>query len=197
MAQRHEFPPFRYNLIIVPALAIGTIAGWGMYFISGHSAAEAERQLREQVSSLHHTQMELLSEKERTKTTLGDLQALRTELEKLRQEADLVMQARDLAQAELVTAATGMKELMGQLKQDGGDVSATGSASVDSEHIVTVTAQNALNKLGYGHLKADGVVGPSTRRAIEAFQRANNLHVTSELDASTLRLLTPEKHAAR
>jgi uncharacterized protein (DUF3084 family) len=152
MAQRHVFPSFRYSLLIMPALAIGAIAGWGMHFISSHSAAEVERQLREQVSDLHRIQMELLSEKEQTTTAVGDLQALRTELEKLRQEADLLTQARDLAQAELVTAATGMKELMSQMKQAGGNVSATGSVDVDSQHIVTVTAQNA-RRVSLMHLR--------------------------------------------
>jgi peptidoglycan hydrolase-like protein with peptidoglycan-binding domain len=34
-------------------------------------------------------------------------------------------------------------------------------------------AQDALNKLGYGPLAVDGVIGPKTRAAIGAFQRAN------------------------
>ncbi len=50
-------------------------------------------------------------------------------------------------------------------------------------------AQRLLNALGYDPGKADGVMGPRTRRAIAAYQRSNNLPPTSELDESTLRAL--------
>ena len=39
-------------------------------------------------------------------------------------------------------------------------------------------------------LTADRVVGPRTRRAIEAFQRDKGRFVTSELDGPTLKQLT-------
>jgi peptidoglycan hydrolase-like protein with peptidoglycan-binding domain len=128
------------------------------------------------------------------------LEQLRSQVSKLRQEADLLTQARDLAQAELVTAATGMKDLISHLNNSGNDVSTTGSIttnSLDSQHLVTATAQKALTKLGYGSLKADGIVGSSTRKAITEFQRAKGLHVTSEMDAPTLRLLAPGKLASQ
>ncbi|MBM1175373.1 peptidoglycan-binding domain-containing protein [Microvirga arabica] len=92
-----------------------------------------------------------------------------------------------------------MKDLINQLNTSGSDVSTTGSintSTVDAQNLVTATAQKALTKLGYGSLKADGVVGSGTRKAITAFQRANKLHVTGELDAPTLRLLTPGKLAS-
>ena len=57
------------------------------------------------------------------------------------------------------------------------------------EQLVTLT------RLGYGPLKADGVAGPGTRRALEAFQRATTLPVTGELDAPTLQRLTPGQQA--
>jgi peptidoglycan hydrolase-like protein with peptidoglycan-binding domain len=87
-----------------------------------------------------------------------------------------------------------MRDLVDQLNQARGDVAATGSTDtrpITSEWLVTRTAQKALTRLGYGPLKADGVAGPSTRRAVEAFQRANTLPITGELDASTLQRLTP------
>jgi hypothetical protein len=103
---------------------------------------------------------------------------LRSQVETLRQEADLLTQARDLARAELVTAATGMRDLVDQLNQARSiwrqpDLLTPGP--ITSEQLVTRTAQKALTRLGYGPLKADGVAGPGTRRAVEAFQRANNL----------------------
>ncbi|MBM6584329.1 peptidoglycan-binding protein [Microvirga sp. BT689] len=93
-----------------------------------------------------------------------------------------------------------MKDLLSHLNKSGNDVSTTGSintSTVDAQHLVTATAQETLTKLGYGSLKTDGIVGSGTRKAITAFQRANKLYVTGELDAPTLRLLTPGKLASQ
>lgn len=49
--------------------------------------------------------------------------------------------------------------------------------------------QQLLSALGYDPGKADGVMGPRTRRAIAAYQRSNNLPPTSELDEPTLSAL--------
>ena len=51
-------------------------------------------------------------------------------------------------------------------------------------------AQRALVAQGYDAGIVDGVYGPRTRRAIEAFQRDNELSVTGDLDSFTLELLT-------
>jgi len=47
-------------------------------------------------------------------------------------------------------------------------------------------AQQLLNALGYDAGIADGVIGPLTRQAITAYQRAQNLPATGELDEATL-----------
>lgn len=199
MTQRYSPSPVDFSRVIILALGFGTITGWGMYALASRSAAEVENQLRGQVRHLHQVQMDLLSERQRTTTAVGDLEQLRSQVSNLRSDADLLTQARDLAQAELVTAATGMKDLISHLNTSGNDISTTGSiatSTVDAQHLVTATAQKALTKLGYGSLKADGIDGSGTRKAITAFQRANKLHVTGELDAPTLRLLTPGKLAS-
>ncbi len=85
------------------------------------------------------------------------------------------------------------------MTQARSDVAATGSVTtqpITSEQLVTLAAQKALTRLGYGPLKADGVAGPATRRAVEAFQRTNTLPVTGEPDAPTLQRLTPGPQAA-
>jgi peptidoglycan hydrolase-like protein with peptidoglycan-binding domain len=58
-------------------------------------------------------------------------------------------------------------------------------------------AQEALTRLGYGPLKADGVLGPGTRRAIEAFQQKQGLPVTGLLEADTLRAIRDSRASAR
>ena len=199
MTQRYSSSLVDFSRAIILALGFGTITGWGMYILSSRSAVEVESQLRGQVKHLHQIQMDLLTERQRTTTAVGDLNQLRSQVSKLREEADLLSQARDLAQAELVTAATGMKDLISQLNNSGNDVSTTSSIAtitVDAQHLLTATAQKALTRHGYGPLKADGIVGSGTRKAITEFQSANKLHVTGELDAPTLRLLTPGKLAS-
>ncbi len=50
-------------------------------------------------------------------------------------------------------------------------------------------AQRLLSALGYDPGKADGVLGPRTRRAIATYQRSYNLNATGDLDEPTLRAL--------
>ena len=50
-------------------------------------------------------------------------------------------------------------------------------------------AQKALTKLGYGPLKADGLMGATTRAAIERFERDRKLPVKGEPAGRTLREL--------
>lgn len=50
-------------------------------------------------------------------------------------------------------------------------------------------AQRLLGALGYDPGQADGVLGPRTQRAIEAYQRSYNLPATGVLDAPTLSAL--------
>jgi localization factor PodJL len=50
-------------------------------------------------------------------------------------------------------------------------------------------AQRKLNDMHFDVGNADGIVGPRTRAAIEAFQRANGLRVTGRLDPETIAAL--------
>ena len=64
------------------------------------------------------------------------------------------------------------------------------TASVTPKADPTVAkAQRALVKLGYGPLKADGVLGTGTRAAIERFERDRKLPVRGQPDGRTLREL--------
>lgn len=63
------------------------------------------------------------------------------------------------------------------------------SQPLQSETEQIISAQRILGVLGYDAGDADGQIGPRTRAAIEAFQRAYNLPLTQELDALTLNAL--------
>ena len=55
--------------------------------------------------------------------------------------------------------------------------------------LTVMQAQKALSKLGYGPLKADGLMGATTRSAIEKFERDRKLPVKGEATGRTLREL--------
>ena len=52
-----------------------------------------------------------------------------------------------------------------------------------------MSVQKALTKLGYGPLKADGVLGTTTRQALERFERDSKLPITGGLGTRTTRQL--------
>ncbi len=64
-----------------------------------------------------------------------------------------------------------------------------GSAPAEAANKTVMSAQRALAKLGYD-VRADGVMGAATRQAVERFERQNNLPVTGEFSARTLRRLS-------
>jgi Putative peptidoglycan binding domain len=57
-------------------------------------------------------------------------------------------------------------------------------ASIEPNRAV-LGAQRALNKLGYGPIKPDGLAGPGTRQAIERFERDRKLPLTGEPSGRT------------
>jgi peptidoglycan hydrolase-like protein with peptidoglycan-binding domain len=66
----------------------------------------------------------------------------------------------------------------------GGFVSLSGAMDADLRQ-----AQQQLGRLGYEPGVADGVYGPRTRQALEAFQRAKGLPLTGILDDATRQAL--------
>lgn len=52
-----------------------------------------------------------------------------------------------------------------------------------------LAAQRALNELGYGTGKADGMNGPTTRRAIQAFQKDHGLTADGRLTLALVKML--------
>jgi hypothetical protein len=65
---------------------------------------------------------------------------------------------------------------------------AGGAAAPETRPVLA--AQRALNRVGAGPVKADGVFGEETRAAIERFERERRIPVTRELSPRTLRELT-------
>jgi Putative peptidoglycan binding domain len=189
MIRRHPQPNSTNRLVLPILLALIAATGWGLLFVSRHSAAEFEEQLRGQVSSLHQRQMELLDERTQREAAVGTLEKLRSEMAALRQEQEGLTQARDQIQADLTRL---------RAEQDAASAHSSQSQTAGGgvAHASIVTAQRALTKLGYGPLVLDGIVGPGTRQAIQDFQHDHGMRVTSELDPATLRQLTASNRTA-
>lgn len=64
---------------------------------------------------------------------------------------------------------------------------------------IATATQTGLANRGYYHGSIDGVIGPGSREAIRAFQKANNLPVTGLIDPALLKALKlpPVPHAER
>ncbi len=197
---RRELPTrFEMHRAVTIVLTLVALAGWSAFILIRRSSDEVESQLRAKVASLSQIQMDLLSERARAQATAGEWKQVEAQLPAVREELRQLTEARDQAQSELVLAQLSLSDVINRASQPHGDVSVTGSVeskASDSKQAVAATAQKALSKLGYGKLTADGVVGPGTRRAIEAFQRGKGLTVTSELDAPTLKQLAQSLNVA-
>ncbi|WP_157961379.1 peptidoglycan-binding domain-containing protein [Microvirga flavescens] len=84
------------------------------------------------------------------------------------------------------------KDPIAEIIRMGGAVpvppASVGKADADD---VVFAGQRALAKMGYG-VKVDGMFGPGTRQAIEAFERDRRLPVTGDFNARTIRELTAQ-----
>jgi hypothetical protein len=74
--------------------------------------------------------------------------------------------------------------------QVGSGAGAPSGGAAAPETRPVLAAQRALNRVGAGPVKADGVFGEETRAAIERFERERRIPVTRELSPRTLRELT-------
>ena len=128
-------------------------------------------------------------ERDQLRNSVGELQEVQKQLSSTREQIQSLEQARAHLTDSVAQARSQLTSLLEQPTSDER-VSQTGAtASTRAGPAQVDAAQEALTKLGFGTLKADGVMGPSTRRAIEAFERAKGLAVTGELGAPTAQAL--------
>jgi len=189
MSPRYGSDQKRYSHIVTLGLAVGAAMGWGLWFVSDQQSDQIERELKEQVATLAQSQIRLLHEREIAEAAKADVTSLQSQALALREEIKELSQRREHMRAALGTDRSEADHITAG--PDDAGVSETGSTiTLDHpESTFVATAQKALTKLGYGPLTADGIMGPNTRQAIEAFQYKNGLPVTRELDAPTLKRL--------
>jgi hypothetical protein len=95
----------------------------------------------------------------------------------------------DLIRADETTASVTPKPVAAKAAAIKAAVTKTVATKPEAADGAVLRAQRALAKLGYGAVKADGAMGPSTRAAIEKFERSAKLPVTGEASGRTLREL--------
>lgn len=88
----------------------------------------------------------------------------------------------------IATAPQG-RDAIGDLLRGG--VVSTPAPDPKQEQVRSIAAvQRALNRLGYGPVKADGIAGSGTKLALERFERDRKLPVTGEISPRVLKELS-------
>jgi murein L,D-transpeptidase YcbB/YkuD len=189
-ARNHAALPFQVagrGLLAATIIGLGLIAYSVLFSGSEEQSAQTEiAYLHQQIQAVTAERDQLAQDREKALQAGQDLKAARQKVEAAMQE----LQELDALRASVSQA---IEQARLQLTGPSGrpittaDVSTTGSTSAvlpSKEQIRT--AQEALVDFGYGSLEADGVFGPSTSKAVEAFERAKGLPVTGKLGPVTL-----------
>src|SRR4051812_42827808 len=177
-------------------LSAATFIGWGLFTYSILSARSEDHALRREVSQLRQRIQTVAAERDQQaqanerKILAGqDLNTMLVRIEAATEE----LQQLDALKASVDQAMEQARlQLTGPLEQpvaiaESPSISTTSSVRPSRQEIRA--AQEALVDFGYGKLKADGSMGPSTRKAVRAFERAKGLPVTGRLGTATFRAL--------
>ncbi|MEZ0170659.1 peptidoglycan-binding protein [Microvirga sp. TS319] len=140
-----------------------------------------------QTAALQDYQAQYSAQRQKTEESVKELANLRQELSNAQSQIQTLTTQSEQAAADMAKA----REQLAAAQQGGAFPGVGMSPEILSikprptkEDVVA--AQQALSQLRFGTIKADGAMGPSTREAIEKFQRAAGLPVTGELHAQTL-----------
>ena len=192
-ARNHAGLPFQVagkGLLAATSIGLGLFAYSVLFSGSEEQSAQTEiAQLHQQIQTVTAERDQLAHDREKALQAGQDLKATRQKVEAAMQE----LQELDVLRASVSQAIEQARtQLTGPYDRPTttADVSTTGSTSAappSKEQILT--AQEALVDFGYGSLEADGVFGPSTSKAVEAFERAKGLPVTGKLGPTTLEAL--------
>jgi Putative peptidoglycan binding domain len=178
------------NRLLIASIAIAAVAGWGAYAYSSLSSAQLKQQLRGQTAALQDYQAQFLSERRKAGDAAQQITLLRGQLVSAQNDIERLTMRHKETEGDLTTAREQVALLQRIHAPPPLDNAPAlrGITPLPTKQDV-LAAQEALTQLGFGDLEADGVVGPTTRQAIEAFQRVVGLTVTGELHAQTLQSL--------
>jgi murein L,D-transpeptidase YcbB/YkuD len=179
--------------------------GWGLFAYSAVSSGFGQQAVQDDIARLRQETVAITAERDKLVQerdlmirASGDHQHIQKqiaaaiqELQRLETMRARVSEAIDRTHPQLVALAS-----RSGTSTESPTASSTASTPLSKQQIRA--AQEALTDLGYGHLEADGVFGPGTSKAVEAFERARGLPVTGKLGTATLHALrTPVASAAQ
>jgi Putative peptidoglycan binding domain len=180
------------------------VAGWALYGFSvlgpqspGADAQTEIARLSEAAEMAGAERDALTAELERFRDEHQNLQHLQKQIAITTQELQHLEYLRGRISGEIDTMRPRTPEAASRASgsDEISDPSTVQSIPLSKEEISN--AQEALTKLGYGPLQADGMLGPGTRRSIENFQRAQGLPVTGRPSTDTLRALRAAQKPAQ
>ncbi|EIM29751.1 peptidoglycan-binding domain-containing protein [Microvirga lotononidis] len=176
--------------LTISGIAIAAVTGWGAYSYSSLSSMQLEQQVSGQTAALREYQSQFLSERMKAENGAQEAAKLREQLASAQSEIERLTAKHTETEANLAAAKeqlASLQEINAPPALDGAPA-LRGVAPLPTKQDV-MSAQKALTDLGFGKLEADGVVGPTTRQAIEEYQRLVGLTVTGQLHAQTLQSL--------
>jgi TolA-binding protein len=186
--QERRATPARH--LIISGIAVAAITGWGAYAYSALSSTQLEQQLNGQTAALQDYQAQFLSQRRRAEEGVREITRLHEQLASAKSEIERLTRKHKETEANLTTAQEQLASLQTLHAPPplGSAPALRGITPLPTKQDV-LAAQEALTQLGFGNFEADGVIGPTTRQAIEQFQRVVGLTVTGELHSLTLQAL--------
>ena len=182
-------------------LVAAAAVSWGLLAYSTLSSGSEEQavqteilQLHQQIEDVTAERDQLAQERDRQIQDGQDLQNVQKQIEAAIQELQQLDVLRASVSQAIEQGRLQLTRSSGQAvaKEESPTVTVTSAIALSKQQIRA--AQEALTDFGYGRIEADGVFGSSTRKAVEAFERAKGLPVTGRLGAATLHAL--RDHAA-
>jgi murein L,D-transpeptidase YcbB/YkuD len=192
----------RLDMVKTGLVAVAAV-GWGLFGYSTLSSGSQEQAVQTEIMQLHQQiedvtaeRDQLAQERDRQIHAGQDLQNMQKKIEAAIQELQQLDALRASVSQAIEQGRLQLTRSSGQAmaKEESPTVTATSAIPLPKQQIRAV--QEALTGFGYGRIEADGVFGPSTRKAIEAFERAKGLPVTGRLGAATLQALKVHEASA-
>ena len=192
-ARNHAGLPFQ---VAGKGLLAATIIGLGLFAYSVLFSGSEEQSAQTEIAHLHQQLQTVTAERDQLAHDREKALQAGQDLKATRQKVEAAMQ--ELQDLDALRASVSQAIEQARLQLTGPsdrpitriDISTTGSTSATPPSKEQIrTAQEALVDFGYGSLEADGVFGPSTSKAVEAFERAKGLPVTGKFGRATLEAL--------
>jgi hypothetical protein len=175
---------------MIIGVATAALTGWGAFAYSALSSTQLEQQLNGQTAALQDYQAQFLSQRKRADDGAREITKFHEQLALAGSEIERLTLKQKETEASLTTAQDQLASLQKLHAPPAlGNAPALRGITPTPTKQDVLAAQEALTLLGFGNLEADGVIGPTTRQAIEEFQRVVGFAVTGELHSLTLQAL--------